>query len=306
MAKVCKELFPIGSYKGQKSPGFYMHDTLKDNLDVLLKNVHKDWDFVIVISGGGRVRVGKSVLALQIGMYWTHQLKELYGIKAPFNVKENVVFYGNQLIKRGNKLGTTYQHSVLIFDEAGADLEGVKVMKRTTQLVKDYLRECGQYNMLTILVLPEFFDLPRGIALSRSDFLLNCFTSVNEKDEIERGFFNFYSRPNKKHLYLRGKKDLNYAAYPDDFHGDWDDVYPIDEIEYRTAKMKALRQREILSAKEERRLNYLRGAFKILIEMGLTQREIAEKIRKYTGMVTSHRYIGRLLGGEKEEEEELD
>ncbi len=306
MAKVCTSLFPLGSYKGQRSPGFYMHDTLKDNLDVLLKNIHKDWDFLIIVSGGGRVRLGKSVLSLQIGIYWTQQLQKLYRIKAPFNVKENIVFHGTQLIKRGNKLGTTYEHAVLIFDEAGADLEGVKAMKRSTQAVKDYLRECGQYNMLTILVLPEFFDLPKGIALSRSDFLLNCFTTVNDNDEIERGFFNFYSRPNKKHLFLRGKKDLNYTAYSDDFSGDWDNMYPIDEKEYRAAKVKALKSREVMSMKEERRLNYLKGSFMILVEMGLTQREIAEKIKEKTGMMTSHTYIGRLLGNEGEEEEELD
>lgn len=306
MAKVCEKLFPIGSYKGQRSAGFYMHDTLKTNLDVLLKNVTKDWDFVIIISGSGRVRIGKSLLGIQIACYWTYQLEKLYGIKVPFNIKENIVFHGTQLIKQGNKLGTNHKHSVLIFDEAGADLEGVKAMKRTTQNVKDYLRECGQYNMLTILILPEYFDLPKGVALSRSDILLNCFTSVNDNDMIERGFFNFYSRPNKKHLYLRGKKELNYKAYPDDFAGDWDNVYPVDEEEYREAKRKALKSREVMSAKEERRLTYLRGAFKILISMGLTQREIAEKIKGITKMITSHRYIGRLIDEGKEEDDDLD
>jgi len=306
MAKVCEDLFPMESYKGQRSPGFYMHDTLKVNLDVLLKNVGDDWDFVIIISGGGRVRVGKSLLALQIGSYWTHQLKELYGIDVPFNVEENVVFHGTQLIKHGNRLGTKYDHSVLIFDEAGADLEGVKAMKRTTQAVKDYLRECGQYNMLTILVLPEFFDLPKGIALSRSDFLLNCFTNVNDNDKIERGFFNFYSRPNKKWLYLKGKKDLNYQASSDDFAGDWDNVYPIDEAKYREAKRKALKSREVLSGKEFRREEFLKGALTYMRDNGLSFQEIADEVNKRSKLRMSQMYPGRLFRNEETDDDDLD
>ena len=304
MSKVCEELYPMGSYKGQKSPGFYMHDTLKINLDVLLKNIEKDWDFVITISGSGRVRMGKSLLALQIGAYWTYMIEKLYGFKNPFNVEDNIIFNGSDLIKKGNKLGINNKYSCLIFDEAGADLEGVKAMKRTTQAVKDFLRECGQYNMLTILVLPDFFDLPKGVALSRCDFLINCYTSVTKDDYIERGFFNFYSRPNKKYLYLRGKKELDYNAYHEDWSGDWNVFYPIDETKYRDLKVRALKTREFISAKEERGRGYLKGCITELKLKGLSHREIAEKVTEHTGMAASHTYIGRLMGKEEEEEED--
>ena len=293
----------MGSYKGQRSPGFYMDDTLKANLDVLLKNITKDWDFVVVISGGGRVRLGKSTIALQIGAYWTQQIKELYGLEVPFNVKDNIVFNGSELIKHGNKLGTKHKHSCLVFDEAGADLEGIKAMKKTTQAVKDYLRECGQYNMLTILVLPEYFDLPKGVALSRCDFLINCYTSVTDDDLIERGYFNFYSRPNKKYLYLKGKKDLNYNSYPEDWSGTWENFYPVDEKEYRSAKVKALKSRENVSAKELRKEEFLRAAFKYMIDNGLSYREISDEICKRSPIKMSYVYVGRLL---KKEEEETD
>ena len=304
MAKVCEELYPMGSYKGQRSPGFYMHDTLKINLDVLLKNIERDWDFVITIAGSGRVRMGKSLLALQIGAYWTYMIEKLYGYKNPFNVEDNIIFNGSDLIKKGNKLGMNNKHSCLIFDEAGADLEGVKAMKKTTQAVKDFLRECGQYNMLTILVLPDFFDLPKGVALSRCDFLINCYTSVDDKDYIERGFFNFYSRPNKKYLYLRGKKELDYNAYHEDWSGDWDVFYPIDEAQYRALKVKALRNREAMSAKEERMAFYARGCVLELKLRGLSHTEIAEKVKDHTGFATSHHYIAKILGLEKEEEDD--
>jgi len=285
-----------------------MDNVLKANLDALLKNAGKkdDWDFLILITGGGTVRVGKSVLSLQIAAYWCHQLKELYGMDVPFTLKENIVFHGQRLIKQGNKIGLSHPHSVLIFDEAGADLEGIKVMKRTTQAVKDYLRECGQYNFLTILVLPEFFDLPKGVALSRSDFLIDCYALSDKIGKFRRGYFNFYSRPNKKKLYLKGKKELNYKAWRYDFHGRFLNFYPVDEEEYRSEKVKALKSREVTSTREMRMKEYLRGCFKILVAQGKSYREIARDIKDNVPISTSHHYIGRVLGKEEPEEEDSD
>ena len=303
-AKVCQELFPMNSYKGQRSAGYFMNDTLKENLDLLLKNITKDWDFVITISASGRVRMGKSVLAMQIAVYWNYMIEKLYGIKNPFTIKDNIVFNGSRLIKQGNAVGKKYKYSPLIFDEAGADLEGVKAMKKTTQAVKDFLRECGQYNLLIILVLPDFFDLPKGIALSRCDFLINCYTSVDENDYIERGFFNFYSRPAKKYLFLKGKKELDYNASAPDWSGEWDVFYPIDEVEYRAAKVAALKSRESLSAKEERMKTYLKGCFIYMKAQGMSHAEIAEKIKDIMNIDTSFHYIGRTLGLEGNDEEE--
>lgn len=306
MVKVCQDWFPMGSYNGQRDSGIFMDPTLKANLDIWIKNVVKDWDFVLIISGQGMVRVGKSLLAQQIACYWCYEIERLYGVKVPFTIKDNMVFDGGKLIKQGNRIGQSQQYGCLVFDEAGADLEGIKVMKRTTQAVKDYLRECGQYNMLTILVLPEFFDLPKGIALSRSDALIDVYTLTDENDYWERGFYNFYGRPAKKKLYLYGKKELNYHASKFDFHGQWDGVWVVDEEEYRAAKRVALKKREIMSAKEQRMKDYLVGSLKILLTFDLSYREIAHRIGKIMKFAASHSYIGRLLGGEKLEDDEDD
>ncbi len=244
MAYVCEEWFPMGHYKRQRHAGFFMEDMLKKQLDILIKNIDKDWDFTILITGGGQVRVGKSVLGMQIGAYWTYELKRLYNRVVPFNVKENFVLEGRRLIETGNYLGQTYPSSALLFDEAGADLEGRKIMSGKTQEVLDYYRECGQYNMLNILVLPEFFDLPKSIALSRSICLIDVYYSIDDKDIFQRGYFNFYSRRSKKQLYLKGKRDLNYHAHKFDFRGNFRDFYPIDETAYRELKQNALKGRE--------------------------------------------------------------
>ena len=91
--RVCEEWFPVGSYPNQREPGFFMDDRLKENIDILVKNVVKDWAFTIIISGSGRIRVGKSVLGQQIACYWAYAMWKIHGIEIPFKLKENLVFH---------------------------------------------------------------------------------------------------------------------------------------------------------------------------------------------------------------------
>jgi len=304
MVRVCEDWFP--NPKNPKKSGFYMNKTLKENIDALLKNASKkaDWDFVGIISGRGQVRVGKSVLAMQIACYWIYMLEKLYGVKVPFSIKENIIFHGVELIRKGNKVGVKYPHSALIFDEAGADLESTKVMRRTTQAVKDFLRECGQYNMLTLLVLPDFFDLPKGIAISRSDFLIDCYALTDEKGIFRRGFYNAYNRKTKKHLYLKGKKFLDYDAHHWDFQGDYFEFYPFCEEEYRETKVKALKTRAELSIKELRMRAVIEGLTKHLKGLGYANTKMTEVVKKETGFRVSEIYFRRILKRSKEEEED--
>ena len=65
MARVCIDKYPK-KFSHNIKPGFYMEENLKSQIDILLKNIKHDWDFTILITGSGEVRVGKSVLAMQI------------------------------------------------------------------------------------------------------------------------------------------------------------------------------------------------------------------------------------------------
>ena len=280
MVRVCKDLFPHPS--NPDKAGFYMEEPLKIQLDILLKNITKDWDFTIVISGQGEVRLGKSMIAAQIGCYWNYMVKKLYGNDNPFTIEQNYVFDGKDLIRKGNELGAKYPYSVLIFDEAGADLEGRKVMQTTTQLVMDYLRECGQYNMLNILVLPEFFDLPKGIAISRSCFLIDVYYSADSEGLFERGYFNFFSRRQKKLLYIYGKRDLNYYAVKQDLNGRFYKFFPLDEKAYKLAKIEVLKRRE---SKKSNKDKILRDAawYVLTKEANLSQKALCMKMEALTG-----------------------
>ena len=292
MAMICEEWFPKGTFKNQKKDGFYMDETLKQQLDILIKNIINDWDFTIVITGGGEVRVGKSVLAMQIACYWAYQMWKVHKKKIPFTLDGNFVFDGRKLIQKGNELGQHKPYSPLIFDEAGADLEGRKIVQTSTQEVLDYFRECGQYNLFNILVMPEYFDLPKGIALSRAIFLIDVYYTADETGWFERGYFNFYSRRNKKHLYLKGKRELNYQAHKYNFHGQFFNSYPVDELKYRALKQEAMIRRE---SRKRSKFQLQRDAcWYLLAHEGmeckcgktqkLTQQQLAQRMEQMTGI----------------------
>lgn len=278
---VCGDWFPVGSYS-DKIAGFPMNRLLKEQLDYLLKNVFNDWDFTLLICGEGEVRIGKSTLAQQIVTYWTWSVQHIKGIKLPHSVKENMVFTGVELIAKGNKLGRNHPYSALIFDEAGADLEGTKSMKQTTQAVRDYLRECGQYNMLNVLVLPEFFDLPKGVALSRSIAMINVYWLPDDEGNFQRGYFKFYNKPDKKKLYLLGKKDLDYSIWGETFYGTFPRFYTFDEKEYKESKREALKNREQLGKQEAKMAEVTYALLKICLDKtGWSKEELRKTINKY-------------------------
>jgi hypothetical protein len=293
---VCGDWFPVGSYSN-KIAGFPMNRLLKQQLDYLIKNVFNDWDFTLLLCGEGEVRIGKSTLAQQIATYWTWSIQHIKGITLPLNVKENMIFTGQDLVVKGNKLGRNHKYSALIFDEAGADLEGVKAMKQTTQAVRDYLRECGQYNMLNILVLPEYFDLPKGIALSRSIALINVYWLSDVEGNFQRGFFKFYNKPDKKKLYLLGKKDLDYSIWGETFYGQFPGFYTFDEKEYRTAKMEALRNREQTGSKEKKFQEFAYAMLKLIRDkLGMENDTLRKKLNEYAiEYKVTEKYIPRFI-----------
>lgn len=288
---VCQDWFPKdGSRPYQREAGFWMDDMLCEQIDILIKNIKDDWDFTIIISGSGEVRVGKSVLAMHLGAYWSYQMLKVHGIKVPFKVETNFVLEGKKLIEYGNELGQKHKYSCLIFDEAGADLEGTKLMTQMTQDVMDFFRECGQYNLLNLIVLPEYFVLPKGLALTRSIALIDVYYSVDSDNIFHRGYFNFYSRRTKKELYLKGKRELNYSASKYDFNGKFSHFYPIDEVKYRLLKQETLSKRE---SRRRNKFQMQRDAcwFLLTNEFNLTYAKLGQRMEQLTGIFVPHNTI---------------
>ena len=281
LKRVCQEWFPNKKYPERS--GFLMDVKLQQQLEIAVKNIVHDWDFTIIISGGGEVRVGKSVFALQIMCYWAYQIEKIHNIVVPFNLKENIVFTWRKLIEKGNTLGAKAKFSPFCYDEAGETMEGTKTSSRELRAVRDFLRECGQYNFLNILVMPEFFDLPKGIAITRSVFLLDVYYTSNDEGLFQRGFFKFYSRRNKKQLYIKGKKELNYNAHRMNFQGEFRDFYPVSEDRYRKLKQEALRDRE--TGKRDKLMDVRDMLFSLVTEQfGIKQEKLSNWFKE-NGMI---------------------
>jgi len=108
---------------------YYLHETLKENLDILVDQIKKDWYFIIVISGSNRVRVGKSTLAQQIAYYLTWCLGKKYDFS-------NLVFDPEDLPKKSLEHG---KYDVIHYDEARSGFDSKKAMEGMQKYLMDFL-----------------------------------------------------------------------------------------------------------------------------------------------------------------------
>ena len=227
MVKVCENLFPQGSYPKQKGAGFYMDGMLRDNIDIMAESIGNDMQFLgLCCASTYGVRTGKSTLLQQIATYFTWKVNQLHGTKNTFSNK-NIFFKSKKLIEAAQNAPP---YSVLILDE-GDDLTEHAFSKILKDL-KKFLRKCGQYNLFIMVILPDFFEMPRGIAISRSNFLID----VKFQGKFERGYFDFYNFKAKKSLYQKGKKMNDYDVQAPNFKGRFVKLYTVDEEEYRRIK----------------------------------------------------------------------
>jgi len=276
---------------------FWMDGYLKSNMDSIIHNLRGDWDFMLVISGSGMVRVGKSVLAQQIGYYAASKLG------TPFSLS-NIVFSGKQLMKVASELP---RNSVILYDEARAELESKKAMQNVSKALLDFFAECGMYNHMLILVLPDFFELNKRLAVARSDALINVYRTtkpVTLKDgtevvEFVRGHFNFYNQERKKYLYIAGKRAFDsYHVGKRNFYGEFRNHWVIDKEEYLQKKLEFLKRdrTEVLKGRaklwvtqRDVLLNY------IVREQGIKQSELV-KLLEDNGVKMTQQAISQALG----------
>lgn len=236
------------------SLGFWMDGYLRSNLNSIIYNMKQDYDTLGLISGSVMVRVGKSVIAQQAGFYCAEKLGTKFGV-------ENIVFSGKELMAAARRLP---KNSVIIYDEARAELNVRRVMENITKSLLDFFAECGMYNHLLLMVCPDFFELPKSVATSRSEFLINVKrVGVQKKDtegeevvSFERGRFEFYNRRGKKMLYIVGKKafdDYDVGMKYRSFDGNFTNTWIVDRKAYEEKKLKHL-QRERGSVYQDLRL----------------------------------------------------
>jgi hypothetical protein len=240
---------------GELRTGYYLDRWLKQNLDGIPDFLARAFDVVAIVSGTGKVRLGKSTIALQMAYYvaWIlaggrtildEQGRIVKTIppnrKIPFGI-DHIVFSPDELKEKAEKLP---KHSVIVYDEGRVGLQSDRHMEYVNKQVADFFQECGQYGHVIIIVLPDFFKLGVDYATNRSLFLVNVFADK----EFNRGYFNFYNENNKEKLYLYGKKKIGtmskYNAYPRNFWGRFSSFIPVDRQAYEQLKKNALSRKK--------------------------------------------------------------
>lgn len=250
-------------YKGSKSEkkvrGFYMDRWLKENLDDITEFLKKEWDCVGIVSGHGKVRIGKSTLAMQIAFYlaWVlaggktiaDDMGRVQKVIKPtkpvrFSLDENIVFSAQQLQERAVRLYEKYgKNQVLLYDEGRQGLDSSRAMENINKGMEDFFQECGFMGHVIIIVLPNFFKLHEDYAVARSIFLVD----VLHDRKYTRGYFNFYNDVQKEWLYFLGKKRLGvtqkYKAAGESFWGKFYRWLPVDKDAYEKLKKSEVQKK---------------------------------------------------------------
>jgi len=234
------------------------HPSIKFKFDKLLfyrllsiaHDSNNDFSFIILISGDGMVRVGKSVLAQQA----CYILGMETGIGFDFQNLSTLVFNGDDLIKIATECGLRGERKVFWYDEARADLNSKQVMTSLSQTIGNFIAETGKFNHVLVLVLPDFFELQKRYALNYSECLINCKLNkrmVKHKSKLgleldistrERGVFSFFTRNRKKSLYIRGMEYYNYNIAPPTFKGRFLNYWIINRALYESKKDEFLKR----------------------------------------------------------------
>jgi len=244
--KILQERFPKGTIPGQRTDGRYIDGKLWENISFLAKKVVKDMTWLTFISSSTlEVGTGKSVFAQQLCEAYLEAVRQHHGIDNRLEMK-NIVFTPEDLIERSFKVP---KFSCIILDE----WEDAHYWSKLGMTLRKFFRRCRQLNLFMVCIIPNFFELTKGYAISRSIAMID----VKFDDDLNRGNYSFYSYLKKKDLYLLGKKTHNYGVVKPDFNGRFVDGYVVDEKQYRRTKYLDLAKKE-KKEKEEKSPNQIK------------------------------------------------
>lgn len=302
--------------KGRLKVGYYMDgylfNNLKDIPHILLDN---HYDCVGLVSGKGKVRVGKSTIAMQVAYFLAWILAggqmilkqgsdskhpEIVGVKPPknpvrFDLHENVVFSAEELKVTADRLWKKYgKHQVIVYDEGRQGLDSARAMESVNKGMEDFFQECGYMEHIILIVLPNFFKLHEDYAVARSVFLIDCYAR-----KYKRGYFNFYNELQKERLYYFGKKLIGvtakYSATNVSFYGRFGKWMPFDKGEYEILKGKALARKR--KHKQEWKFKKQRDACIYLLKRysEMTHEDMAKELSAISNSVISEKIIQRAI-----------
>lgn len=271
-----------------------MHTWEKENLDICVEQIKNNMNFNVMISGHGKTRTGKTTKGIQTAAYLDKTFLD--------NWRTRIVYDWELLISTANSLKPG---QAIIYDEARDVLNSAHSMSSYCQRLLTFFSRCGSKNLFIIVILPDFFDLPKSLAVVQSHMLIDCYF----KNGFQRGFFNFFNDNQKKYLYLMGKRDLNYDAAKPSFQGTFTKWFPLSYEEYEEHKQKEFERianKTTQKSENSRSTVKQKQRVKVLIDHiqkneGLTQDEIAE-ILHLSRPTVSIEYFSNVKGQKRDVE----
>lgn len=193
---------------------YFLDGYLVANLDTVKKDIRKDYDSFIVMTG--REGYGKSTLAFQIALYLD-----------PSFCLDRVVFTADQFV---DAVESAERYQAIVFDETMGYLSSRGAMSGFNKTLIKIMSEMRSKNLIIILCIPSFFELDKYPAIHRSTGLVHVY---------QRGRFGSYDYEKKKKLYLMGKKSYSYCV-PPTFIAKFVKYFPIDKEKYEAKKQQAI------------------------------------------------------------------
>jgi len=223
-----------------------------------------NWDAVVVITGlegSGKSTLGP-LLARVVDKNWYDAIYAL----------QHTVFSDEEF---NDILLTAKPGSAIIWDEAGYGTDSKQVMTKTNMIVENNMQRIRKNRLFIIMIRSVFFDFTKYMAIHRSCALINVYAMRYD----DRGYYDFYGREAKKHLYLAGKKTWNMKAAQPNWKGRFKNIQVWNDDAYQAKKDKATQEfmkhsGRVSNKDDTYRLLWLMMVEK-LIGLGVTQKEIA-------------------------------
>ena len=167
----------------------YLDGILKDNLDLGMKQLHKDWDQVWFIDGPEGA--GKSVLGATLAYYVSPEERR-------HNLLDRIIV---KIEEAPEVIKSATQFDGIVIDESFGGMSSAGFMNKLNKMLQRMFTEIRAKNLFIFIIAPTFMDINKYFAIWRSKCLLHVYSAQGE-----RGYCSFFNADRKKKLYIIGKK----------------------------------------------------------------------------------------------------
>jgi hypothetical protein len=192
-----------------------MDEYMRSNLEELRKAVALNWDGVLLY--GGYEGDGKSTICAQNMAY----------LDPGFNI-DRVCFNLQQVKKLMDKLPPG---SAIMYDESWKTISNMNRYNNDQKKLIEMLTENRKKRLYFGMVAATFFDLNKYFVIQRARAYIHVYTHG-----LERGYFSFFNRKNKKKLRLKGYKEWDFDCVSPNFRGRFSKWLPYDADAYEDKK----------------------------------------------------------------------